>query len=54
MIDFLFTMGQVAVAMLVIYGAMLSIGSAMTAQRGLRPTKVEDQLLLLRPLQNDA
>jgi len=54
MIDFMFTMGQVAAAMLMIYGAMLSIGSAMSAQRGFRPTKVEDPLRLLKPLQNDA
>ena len=54
MIDFMFTMGQVAAAMLVIYGAMLTIGTAMTAQRGFRRSKPEDRILLLRHLQNDA
>ena len=33
MIEFLFTIGQAAAAMLVLYGAMLSIGSVMPLQR---------------------
>ena len=33
MIDFIFTIGQVAAAMLILYGAMLTIGTVMPLQR---------------------
>ena len=46
MIDFMFTLGQVAAAMLVIYGGVLTIRSVMPA--------LEGELLLLKPLRNDA
>lgn len=56
MLDLMFTAGQVAAAMLVIYGGMLSIGTAVPLQRKSRtltPAR-EDELLLLKHLQNDA
>jgi hypothetical protein len=56
MIDFLFMTGQVAAAMLVVYGAMLTIGMVMPLQR--KPTNlaaaIEDEMQVLRHLQHDA
>jgi hypothetical protein len=52
MLDFIFTIGQVAAAMLVLYGAML----VMPLQRK-SPNVTsarEDELLLLKHLRNDA
>ncbi|HWM44838.1 MAG TPA: hypothetical protein VNP36_20560 [Burkholderiales bacterium] len=46
MIDFMLTIGQMAAAMLVIYGGVLTIGTVMPALDG--------EILLLKPLQNDA
>jgi hypothetical protein len=46
MIDFMLTMGQMAAAMLVIYGGMLTLGTVMPA--------LEGEILQLKPLQNDA
>ena len=51
MIELMFTMGQVAAAMLVIYGAMLSIGMAMPQHRNFQMPK---SALLLKHAQNDA
>ena len=55
MIDFLFTIGQVAAAMLMLYGGMLCLGAVMSPRKSanLAPA-LEDQMLLFRHLQNDA
>jgi hypothetical protein len=46
MLDFLFTIGQVGAAMVVFYGALLSMGAVKPAQ--------EDEIVLLKHLQHDA
>jgi hypothetical protein len=53
MLDFLFTLGQVAAAMLVLYGAVLVIGTLHSKSRNVTPAQ-EDAFLLLKHLQNDA
>jgi hypothetical protein len=56
MIDFLFMIGQVAAAMLVLYGAMLSIGTVMPRQhkQANLTAALEDEMQVLRHLQHDA
>jgi hypothetical protein len=56
MLELMFTAGQVAAAMLVIYGGVLSIGTAMPVQRKSRALNpaLEDDALLLKHIQNDA
>lgn len=56
MLELMFTIGQAAAAMLVLYGGVLVIGTVISLQRKSRtpnPAR-EDELLLLRHLQNDA
>lgn len=53
MVDFLFTLGQVAAAMLVVYGGMLVIGAAHGKSRTLTPAQ-GGAFVPLRHLQNDA
>jgi len=55
MIDFLFTIGQAAAAMLMVYGGMLTLGTVLSRRTAARLTPaLEEEMVLFRHLQNDA
>ena len=53
MLDFLFSLGQAASVMLLIYGGYLVMFSGTQRKPALDPA-LEDELLLLRHIRNDA
>jgi hypothetical protein len=53
MFDFIFAIGQAAAALLLIYGGVLTVMPLQRKSRTLTPT-LEDEMLLLRHIQNDA
>lgn len=54
MLDFLFSLGQALSALLLLYGAILVIGELMPRKAPVLDPALEDELLLLKHIHNDA
>ena len=53
MLDFLFSVGQTAAVLLMLYGGFLVAGQLMPAKKPLSP-ELEDELMLLKHMRTDA